>query len=133
MNRAAERDRVGSLALVTDAPRSQYLYRFLPGDRPELATDPNAWTPEDRRIGAAHYERLRTATLEGVVILAGRSLDGAGPAVVIFEADSDDDARRFMEEDPFVRHNLFRAELHPFAAALVRASEGTLRADDAES
>ena len=30
-------------------------------------------------------------------MLAGRSPDGAGPAIVVFEASSEDQARRFME------------------------------------
>ncbi len=53
------------------------------------------------------------------MILAGRSQDGIGPAIVIFRAESEDDARRFMEEDPFVSSGLFRASLHPFRAALL--------------
>ena len=27
----------------------QFLYHFVPGDRPELATEPNAWTDDDER------------------------------------------------------------------------------------
>ena len=38
------------------ADRQQYLYQFLPGDRPQLATDSNAWTDADNRIGEAHYQ-----------------------------------------------------------------------------
>ncbi len=98
----------------------EFLYHFQPGDRPELATDPHAWTEEDEAVGAAHFERLRQATEDGTVILAGRSQDGIGPAVVIFEADDQAAARRFMDEDPFVVEGLFRATLHPFRAALVR-------------
>jgi uncharacterized protein YciI len=99
---------------------NQYLYHFQPGERPELATDAAAWTVEDARIGAEHFARLEAATAAGTVILAGRSSDGVGPAVVIFEAESDEEARRFMEGDPFVAEGLFRATLHPFNAALVR-------------
>lgn len=102
----------------------EYLYVFGPGDRPELRTDSEAWTDHDGVVGSAHYERLRRATIEGTVILAGLSLDSFGPAVVIFEAESDEAARRFMEEDPFVVHGLFTATLHPFRASLVRASAG---------
>ncbi len=97
-----------------------FLYHFLPGERTDLATNPDAWTEEDNKIGEAHYERLKQATNDGIVILAGRSQDGIGPAIVIFEADSEEEARFFMEEDPFVSERLFRAELHPFRAALVR-------------
>lgn len=98
----------------------QFIYHFLPGERADLATNPGAWTEEDMAVGTAHHERLKQATEDGIVILAGFSQDGIGPAIVIFEADSEEEARRFMEEDPFVSEGLFRAELHPFRAALVK-------------
>jgi len=104
---------------VTESTLPEFLYVFLPGDRPELATDPAAWTAADELVGERHYERLKSAADDGRVVLAGRSQDGVGPAVVIFRAESEDDARRFMEEDPFIREGLFRASLHPFRAALV--------------
>lgn len=99
----------------------QFLYQFGPGERPELAGNPDAWTEDDERIGAEHYERLRAAAEYGIVILAGRSTDGTGPAIVIFEAGSEEEARQFMEADPFVASGLFTATLHPFRASLVRA------------
>jgi uncharacterized protein YciI len=98
----------------------QYIYVFDPV-RPELVTDPNAWTENDIQIAERHFAYLKQATEEGIVILAGRSQDGLGPAVVIFEADSEEAARRFMESDPFVSGGLMRANLHPFRAALVRS------------
>ncbi len=104
---------------MTDSVEPEFLYQFHPGDRPELATDPSSWTEADEGIATAHYERLREATETGRVILAGRSQDGVGPAIVIFRAKSEHDARRFTEEDPFVASGLFRASLHPFRAALV--------------
>lgn len=100
--------------------KGQYLYHFGAGPRPDLATNPDAWTAEDERVGVAHYEYLKMATEAGVVVLAGRSQDGVGPAIVIFEADSDDGARGFMEADPFVATGLFTASLHPFSVALQR-------------
>ncbi len=100
----------------------EFIYQFLPGDRPELLTDPTAWSEEDERASAEHYRRLVQATKDGIVILAGRSLDGVGPSVVILEADSEEDARRFMEEDPFVAGGLFDVSLHPFRAALIRGT-----------
>jgi len=101
-----------------------WLYQFRPGEeRPDLATNAAAWTEADERVFTAHFERLRQGAEDGKVILAGRSQDGIGPAIVIFEADSEEDARRFMEEDPFVSEGLFTADLHPFRAALVRKTE----------
>jgi uncharacterized protein YciI len=104
---------------VSEGINKQFIYVFDPV-RPELVTDPDAWTDDDNRIAEAHWNHLVRATEEGIVILAGRSLDGIGPAVVIFEAASSDAAQRFMESDPFVKGGLMRATLHPFRAALVR-------------
>lgn len=100
---------------------SQYLYMFGPGPRPELATDPESWTDGDRSIGSRHFAYLSEATKKGTVLLAGRCPDGVGPAVVIFDAASLDDAQRFMKNDPFISSGLFGASLHEFNASLIRS------------
>lgn len=99
----------------------QFIY-VIEATRPELATDPGAWTEDENRIGREHFAYLERATEEGTVLLAGRAADGLGPAIVIFEAASEGKARRFMENDPFIASGLMRARLHPFRAALVRGS-----------
>jgi uncharacterized protein YciI len=99
--------------------RPQYIYLFE-AVRPELVTDPDAWSERDNEIAEAHFRYLQRATQEGTVLLAGRSQDGVGPALVILEADSEAEARRFMKQDPFVANGLMRARLHPYRAALVR-------------
>jgi uncharacterized protein YciI len=106
---------------MTERNKSHFIYVFDPV-RPEMVTDPDAWTEEDNRIAEEHFAYLQNATAEGTVILAGRSLDGRGPAIVIFEATSEKEARQFMESDPFVAYGLMRANLHPFRAALVQAT-----------
>ena len=102
-----------------DPDTTQYVYEFLPGERPELAANPDAWTGEDRAVFEQHYAYLQQATAAGTVLLAGRSQDGVGPAFVILRSTSEAEARRFMESDPFVKFGLFRASLHPFRAAFV--------------
>ena len=106
---------------MPEQAKSEFIYVFEPV-RPELVTDPDACTEEETRIADEHFAFLQKANEDGIVILAGRSLDGEGPAVVIFEADSEDRARSFMEADPFVAGGLMRASLHPFRAALVRSA-----------
>ena len=104
---------------MSEQEEQQFIYVFDPV-RPELVTDPDAWTEDDIQIAEDHFAYLQQATEEGIVILAGRSTDGLGPAVVILEAASEQEARHFMENDPFVAGGLMRADLHPFRAALVR-------------
>lgn len=106
---------------MSEPEKKQFIYVFDPV-RPEMVTDPDAWTERDTRIFHAHFAYLKQATEEGIVLLAGRAQDGQGPAIVIFEAASEPEARRFMEGDPFVAEGLMRASLHPFRAALVRRS-----------
>ena len=105
---------------MTGARPLQFLYHFTPGNRPELATDPAAWTDADREVGAAHFAYLQRGAGRGVVVMAGRSQDGIGPAIVILETATEEEARRFMEADPFVAAGLFEASLHPFRVALSR-------------
>ncbi len=96
----------------------EYIYAFTPGPRPELALGLDAWTDEDRVVLQSHYERLEEAARQGVVSLAGRSQDGIGPAIVIFEAEDDAAAEEFMAADPFLVSGLFGATLHPFRSAI---------------
>jgi uncharacterized protein YciI len=103
--------------------KQQFIYLFE-AVRPELVTDPDAWSDEESRFAEKHFAYLQAATQAGTVLLAGRSPDGIGPAIVILEASSEEVARRFMENDPFVASGLMRARLHPFRAALVRHETG---------
>ena len=98
-----------------------HLYQFE-AVRPELITDADAWTEDDLEVAEAHFAYLKQATDEGIVILAGRSTDGVGPAIVILDIAEEDEARHFMENDPFVANGLMRGHLHPFRAALVRSA-----------
>jgi uncharacterized protein YciI len=99
--------------------KPQFIYLFE-AVRPELVTDPGAWTEREVQIAEEHFAYLKRATEAGIVLLAGRSQDGIGPALVIIEVDSEEAARCFMENDPFVANGLMRARLHPYRAALVR-------------
>jgi uncharacterized protein YciI len=107
---------------MTGRKSPQWIYQFTPGLRPELATMPEAWTADDERVAAAHFAYLRRALDDGVLLLAGRSQDGVGPAIVVFEAEDETAARAFMEGDPFVASGLFGASLHPYRAALMRST-----------
>jgi len=55
------------------------------------------------------------------MVLAGRTLntDERSFGIVIFRADSEEAARRVMEQDPAVRNRVMRAELYPYRIALM--------------
>ena len=48
----------------------QFIYHFDP-IRPELVTDADAWTGEDKRIAEAHFAYLEKATREGLFCWLG--------------------------------------------------------------
>ncbi len=102
---------------------AEWIYQFTAGDRLDLAGNPEAWTAHDEQIAAEHVAYITNATEDGVVILAGRAQNGIGPAVVVFEMETAEEAQAFMAGDPFVREGLFTAELHPFRAAFMRRKQ----------
>ncbi len=78
-------------------------------------------TPEEERIVGDHYSYLKKLTDQGVVILAGRTLntDESSFGIIIFRADSEEAARRIVADDPAVRGGVMRAELYPYRIALM--------------
>lgn len=81
------------------------------------------WTEQDKQIVGQHFRRLQQLHKEGKVILAGRTLNDTDPSqfgVVIFEAASADEARKFMEEDDAVREKIMTAQVFPFSVALIK-------------
>ena len=101
------------------AKPSQYLYvlRVVP-----KFYDEKAWTDADHAAVSKHFKRLQDAAAKGQVVLAGRTDEPLADTfgLVIFEAATEDAARRFMEEDPAVQAGVMTATLHPYAVAVQR-------------
>ncbi len=95
---------------------TQYLYRIQPIRDGFLIES----TPEEDRAVADHFKYLQRLTEEGVVLLAGRTLntDLSSFGIVIFEAEDDAAAREVVRNDPAVQASVFRAELFPYRVAL---------------
>jgi uncharacterized protein YciI len=93
-----------------------FIYQLKPV-RPGFAIGP--WTEEEARVIEEHSAYLERGTKEGTVLLADRALDGEGPAIVIIRCASEDDARAFMEGDPFVASGVAQASLHPWRTAFL--------------
>lgn len=102
---------------------SLFLYRIQPA-RAEMLTA--GATEEEEQAVQSHFEYLQGLTEQGVVLLAGRTLntDPSSFGVVVFRAASEPAARKVMLADPAVRQGVFRAALFPFRIALL----GELRA-----
>lgn len=81
-----------------------------------------AWTPQDEAIVGEHFQRLQRLTAEGVVLLAGRTLneDASQFGIVIVEAEDEAKAREIMDGDAAIRGGVMTGELFPYAVALTR-------------
>jgi uncharacterized protein YciI len=98
---------------------SEYLYTLKANRLGMLTEGP---TPEEAEVMARHAAYLREQGEKGVVALFGRTqnADESTFGLVVFEADSEDSARKLMEEDPAVKQGLMRARLFPYRIAFLR-------------
>lgn len=94
-----------------------YIYKIQPV-RPEMLCQ--GATEDEIRITGEHFEYLKQLMDEGVLILAGRTLntDYSSFGIAIFEARDDEHMRQITAQDPAVAQKLFRAEWHPYRIAL---------------
>ena len=97
---------------------SQYLYMIQP-TRVEMLSD--GPTLEEEAIVSEHFAYLQRLADEGIVILAGRTLntDDSSFGIVIFNAESEQAAQAVMNDDPAVRRDVMRARLFPYRIALM--------------
>jgi uncharacterized protein YciI len=97
---------------------AQYLYRIQPTRIEMLTVGP---TPQEEEIVSQHFNYLKNLMEQGVVILVGRTQnnDQHTFGIAIYNADSDEDARRIMENDPAVQQRVMCAELFPYRVALI--------------
>ena len=58
---------------------------------------------------AHHLELAKRASERGELLLAGALADPADKAILLFEADSPEPARRFAEADPYVENGLVKS------------------------
>lgn len=99
--------------------KKQFIYKLKL--IPKLLDEKN-WTEKENNIVGAHFIRLKEFTEKGIVILAGRTLntDESQFGIVIFEADDDTEAEKFMKDDPAIKEKIMTSELFPFYVALIK-------------
>lgn len=90
--------------------------------RPPRATFMDDSTPEEEKVMRDHFAYLKGLLDAGTLILAGPSLDPPF-GIIVFEAESEDEARRLIAADPSVAAGVQTPELHPFRASLLRGRE----------
>jgi uncharacterized protein len=95
----------------------QFLYRVRPTRLGMLTEGP---TEHESAIVGAHFSYLKGLVDQGVVLMAGRTLnaDESTFGIAIFEAESMEEAKEIMRADPAVREGVMWAELFPYRVAL---------------
>ena len=69
----------------------------------------------------AHLAKMEPLDQAGRVVLAGPLTDKTGRLIII-EAASLEEAKRFADEDPYTIHGVFeRVEVHPFTQVFPKA------------
>ncbi|MBA3713719.1 MAG: hypothetical protein H0W76_14890 [Pyrinomonadaceae bacterium] len=85
--------------------------------------DEKKWTARDSQIVERHFRRLQQLHKEGIVVLAGRTLNESDPnqmGIVILSVESEKEARAIMENDDAVKEKIMTAQLFPFGIALIK-------------
>ncbi len=97
---------------------SVFLYKIQPV-RPAMLSEGSS--AEEERILGEHFNYLESLTHAGVVHLAGRTLttDYGSFGIILFSAESEEAARRVVQDHPAVAQRVMRAELYPFRIALL--------------
>jgi len=95
----------------------EYLYQLKLIQR---LKDESAWTEKDEAIVGEHFQRLVELRDQGVVLLAGKTdregEDGFG--IVIFQAGSEVEAERIMNEDPAITKGIMTGVLFAYHVAV---------------
>lgn len=95
----------------------EFLYRLqlVRGDM--LQTGPTA---QEQAVVAEHFAYLQDLTAKGHIILVGRTLttDENAMGLAIFRAESENEARAIMNNDPAVTKGVMTATLYPFKVVL---------------
>jgi uncharacterized protein YciI len=99
----------------------QYLYRIQPTRAAMLS---EGATEYESAKTSEHFSYLKELVEQGVVILAGRTLntDPSSFGIVVFNADSDAAAQAIVDADPAVVGGVMRAALFPYRVALLEGA-----------
>lgn len=102
---------------VEPAKLKQFIYvlRLVP-----RLHDDKAWTKDDEAIVGRHFAHIKAAYERGQATFVGRTMEPGDKTfgLVVFTAEDEAAARKFMESDPSVVEGIMTAEVHPFAVVL---------------
>ena len=95
----------------------QFIYRIVPTRLEMLVSGP---TEHEMQVMATHFAHLQKLAADGVVLMAGRTMDtGAATwGIVVLEAPSLAAAEAVMRSDPAIAEGLMQCELFPYRVAI---------------
>ena len=95
----------------------QFLYRIVPTRLEMLVSGP---TEREMQVIDAHFAHLQRLAAEGVVLMAGRTMDTGVHTwgIVVFTAPSLAEAQALMRSDPAIAQGVMHCELFPYRVAV---------------
>jgi len=95
----------------------EFLYKLQLVRKDMLRAGP---TESEQATVTEHFAYLQNLYAQGVIIFVGRTLniDENAMGLAVFRAESEDAARRIMNDDPAVRKGVMTATLYPFKVVL---------------
>jgi uncharacterized protein YciI len=103
--------------MAESAQLLQFVYRIVPTRAEMLVSGP---TEREGQVVDAHFAHLQKLAADGVVLMAGRTVD-TGPAtwgIVVFRAASRAEAEAVMRSDPAIAQGVMHGELFPYRVAV---------------
>lgn len=86
--------------------------------------DHGSWSDREREIIGVHFNYLKDLADRKILFMAGRTINEPMTdkdfGIAIIEADSEEEARRIMENDPAIKNKLMLADFFEFSLAIVR-------------
>lgn len=90
-----------------------YIYKPLKENFNETATE------EENKIVREHFLYLKNLLEKKILVLAGPETN-AKFGIAVLETQTEEEAKKIMENDPAVANEIFTAELFPFRVSLLR-------------
>ena len=78
---------------------------------------------EEGAVWSVHWQRIQREFRAGRIILVGPTLGPTNTGICVFEADTEAEARAFMEADPIFASGFAELELRPFRVSLLRGRD----------
>jgi uncharacterized protein YciI len=80
-------------------------------------------TEAEGEVWSVHWARIQREFAAGRIIVVGPTLGPRNTGICIFEADTEEEARAFMEADPIFASGFAELELRPMRVSLLRGRD----------